>query len=243
MSHPISNLRFLELSLYSEDVLHDLNFFQELGFQSIQTNDIWDYPYAVISDGRQYIGIHQKENFEQISPITRFSFAHENIEETHRQIHDNNQTLIFSDLDSDDKIQHTLFRAPSGLGTHILAARPFSPLSNPKESALGYFRAYLIPHTKLNDSYVFWEQLGLLVTEDKMHGIHISNKDFNAILGEFSDLEQPALLFEHPEPNSIFPTLARHGISVNMPESGLPMNGVFSIKTPLGVELIVRQES
>jgi len=89
----------------------------------------------------------------------------------------------------------------------------------------------------------FSELLGLLVTEDKNHGVHVSNKDFNAIFGEFKDLEQPALLFEHSDPESIFPTLARYGIAVNMPDSGLPMNGIFSIKTPLGVELIVRQES
>ena len=242
MSKVISNLRFLELSIACDDVLHSLSFFQELGFHTIDTNDIWDYPYVVISDGRCSIGLHQKENFDLISPITRFAFAHNDVALVQREMLDQDHQITYSDLDSDDIIQNTLFTAPSGVGAHILAARPFSPLSQPQESVLGYFRSYLVPHGKNGQSLSFWEHLGLLVTEDKEHGVHISTTEFNAVLAEF-DFAQPALIFEHQDPESIFPHLARFGVAISMPETGLPMDGVFSIKTPQGIDLIVRKEN
>jgi len=243
LANIIRNLRFLELSIACDDVLHSLTFFQELGFQAIETNDIWDYPYVVISDGRCYLGLHQKEHFEQISPITRFAFAHNEVEDVIRALADEPHHLAFYDLDSDDKVQHCLFQAPSGFGTHIIAARPFSPLSIPKKSELGYFRAFLLPHNDAKSSTGYWEKLGLLLMEDEENVIHISTTDMHVIAGSFPSLKEPALLFEHEDPESIFPHLARFGIAVDMPENGLPMDGFFCIKTPQGIDLIVRKES
>jgi len=192
--------------------------------------------------GWRKLGLHQKENFDAISAVTRFTFAHNDVASTQRLMLDNNYHLLLGDLDNDDHVQHCLFASPSQLGCHILAARPFSPLSETSESKLGYFRTYLVPNSQATDSIRFWENLGQLVIEDELHGIHVSSQNFNALIGKFQDLSQPALLFEHPDPESIFPLLARFGIAINMPDSGLPMGSHFSVRTADGIELIIKSE-
>jgi len=244
MSHPINNLRFLELSIACDEVLPCMGLFQQLGFQSLPTNEIWDYPYAVMSDGRCFIGLHDKAHFEKISENSRFSFACEDISNAQRFLNDKSHYLAYSDLDSDDTAQNALFISPSGIGAHFIAARPFSPPSEKTDSTLGYFRGYLFPKSHEEESLSFWEDIGLLAMHDEdSKYIQLSTNNFNAVVSDFDQLKELALLFEHPEPESIFPHLARYGMGINMPENGLAMNGVFSITAPNGIELIVKKES
>src|SRR5689334_17070358 len=52
--------RFLEISVHAPDVLASLSFYESLGFQQVQVNETWSYPYAVITDGRLTLGLHQQ---------------------------------------------------------------------------------------------------------------------------------------------------------------------------------------
>jgi len=87
---PISNLRFLEYSIACENVLHSLEFFQSLGFSALATNDIRSYPYAVVTDGRCFLGLHEKNHFNELSMQPRFSFVHDEISPIVRYLNDNN---------------------------------------------------------------------------------------------------------------------------------------------------------
>ena len=53
--------RFLEISVHAPDVLASLAFYEELGFSQVTTGEAWPYPYAVVTDGRLGIGLHQHE--------------------------------------------------------------------------------------------------------------------------------------------------------------------------------------
>ena len=53
--------RFLEISVHAPNVLESLEFYQKLGFTQAQVGEAWAHPYAVVSDGRLFIGLHQYE--------------------------------------------------------------------------------------------------------------------------------------------------------------------------------------
>ena len=53
--------RFLEISVQAPQVLESLAFYERLGFTQVTTGEAWSYPYAVVTDGRLAIGLHQHE--------------------------------------------------------------------------------------------------------------------------------------------------------------------------------------
>ena len=50
--------RFLEISIYTPAIQESLEFYESLGFQQASVSETWPYPYAVVSDGRLFIGLH-----------------------------------------------------------------------------------------------------------------------------------------------------------------------------------------
>jgi hypothetical protein len=71
--------RFLEISVHAPDVLASLAFYERLGFTQVTTGEAWSYPYAVVTDGRLAIGLHQQELPQ--SPLLAFVLP-----ELHRQL-------------------------------------------------------------------------------------------------------------------------------------------------------------
>ncbi len=52
--------RFLELSLATPDIQASLDFYAKLGFSQAEVGDAWAHPYAVVTDGRISLGLHQQ---------------------------------------------------------------------------------------------------------------------------------------------------------------------------------------
>jgi hypothetical protein len=53
--------RFLEVSVHAPDILESLAFYESLGFTQAPVGETWSHPYAVVTDGRLFIGLHQYE--------------------------------------------------------------------------------------------------------------------------------------------------------------------------------------
>ncbi len=51
--------RFLEYSIATPDIRASLEFYAELGFSQAQVGEAWPHPYAVVTDGRICLGLHQ----------------------------------------------------------------------------------------------------------------------------------------------------------------------------------------
>ncbi len=51
--------RFLEASLATPDIQASLDFYVKLGFSQAEVGDAWPHPYAVVTDGRICLGLHQ----------------------------------------------------------------------------------------------------------------------------------------------------------------------------------------
>ena len=60
--------RFLEYSLPTPDIQASLDFYTRLGFSQADVGEAWSHPYAVVTDGRIYLGLHQ----EAVAPALTF---------------------------------------------------------------------------------------------------------------------------------------------------------------------------
>ncbi|MBC7984036.1 MAG: hypothetical protein H7Y02_09285, partial [Candidatus Obscuribacterales bacterium] len=52
--------RFLEISLHTPDIQASLAFYESLGFMQATVGETWSHPYAVVTDGRLFIGLHAR---------------------------------------------------------------------------------------------------------------------------------------------------------------------------------------
>ena len=50
--------RFLEISVYAPEIRDSLAFYESLGFVQAPVGVAFDHPYAVVTDGRLFLGLH-----------------------------------------------------------------------------------------------------------------------------------------------------------------------------------------
>ena len=50
--------KFLEISIHAPDIKASYEFYEGLGFRSVDVGEIWSHPYAVLSDGAIFLGLH-----------------------------------------------------------------------------------------------------------------------------------------------------------------------------------------
>ena len=51
--------KFHEISLETADIAESVAFYERLGFTQVGTNDTWQHPYGVLTDGKLFLGLHQ----------------------------------------------------------------------------------------------------------------------------------------------------------------------------------------
>src|SRR5690242_12094619 len=52
--------RFHEISIETPDIRASVEFYERLGFSQAATGDTWAHPYGVLTDGRVFLGLHQR---------------------------------------------------------------------------------------------------------------------------------------------------------------------------------------
>jgi len=155
--------RFLEISIHAPDVLASLGFYERLGFTQVATGEAWSYPYAVVTDGRLAIGLHQRELPR--SPLLAFVlpelFGHV----------DGLERLGIEILDrrlGSDVFNEVSFETPGGHLLRLLEARTFSPSQRAPgaTSRLGWFEEVALPVDDVKTAEDFWERLGFAPVEE-----------------------------------------------------------------------------
>jgi catechol 2,3-dioxygenase-like lactoylglutathione lyase family enzyme len=152
--------RFHELSLATGDIRASVEFYERLGFTQTATADTYSHPYGVLTDGRLYIGLHERA---APSPILTFvrpgiaarldEFAALGIELTLRQVADE----VFNEIG---------FEGPHGETVRVLEARTFSPAERGagEISLCGDFAQVSLPAGDFERAQAFWEPLGFVAT-------------------------------------------------------------------------------
>jgi len=187
--------RFLEISVHAPDVLASLAFYEQLGFSQVTTGEAWSYPYAVVTDGRLAIGLHQREL--QQSPL--LSFVLPDLYEHLDAIEGLGVEILDRRLGG-DVFNEATFATPGGQLVRLLEARTFSPSDRaPGEtSRLGWFEEFVLPVADVKAAERFWERLGFIPaeeSEDPFPHIGLTSDSFDVALVSEGTLARPALMF------------------------------------------------
>jgi hypothetical protein len=153
---------FHELSVAVGEVRSAVEFYERLGFSQATTTDAFTHPYGVLTDGRLFIGLHQRAG---PSPTLTFvrpgiatsvaAFGAAGIQLTRC----NTGEEIFNEL---------AFRDPFGHEVAVLEARTYSPVDRDATelSLCGDFAEVSLPAGDFSVAQAFWEPLGFVATEE-----------------------------------------------------------------------------
>ncbi|MDH4259391.1 MAG: hypothetical protein OEW16_03710 [Gammaproteobacteria bacterium] len=187
--------RFLEISVHAPDVLASLDFYEQLGFAQATTGEAWPYPYAVVTDGRLGIGLHQHE----LSQSPLLSFVLPDLYE-HLDALEKLGLEILNRRLGGDVFNEVTFATPGGQLVRLLEARTYSPSQRaPGEtSRLGWFEEFMLPVADVKAATQFWERLGFVPaeeSEDPFPHVGMTSDSFDVALVGGGALTRPALLF------------------------------------------------
>ena len=152
--------RFHEISLPSEDIRSSIAFYEQLGFVQASTGEAWRHPYAVMTDGRIALGLHQEAAWQP-----SLTYVHEHITRHAATLETRGFELEFAHV-GDDRFNELGLRDPAGQLVRLVEARTYSPAQPPEGGSLcGTFAHFSMPVTDRGRARSFWESLGFVALE------------------------------------------------------------------------------
>ncbi len=206
--------RFLEFAVPAPDIQASLAFYEALGFSQALVGEVWNHPYAVVSDGRALLGLHGAR-IDDITP----TFVHAGLLGWHRELEAQGVRCVEARLDA-DTFNRIELRDPDGGPVLLLEARTYSPPPRAAgTSQLGFFGEYTLSARDLGAARGFWETLGLVEgwTGDAPHRwARLSGSDVNLGLHENPGV-LPGLAFFEADMRWRIDTLRKLGHQVDAP--------------------------
>jgi catechol 2,3-dioxygenase-like lactoylglutathione lyase family enzyme len=206
--------RFLEFSLATPDIQASLDFYLSLGFSAADVGDAWTHPYAVVTDGRICLGLHQRSQ-----PGPALTFVKPDLLKYLGRLEERGIELEFRYL-GNDVFNEVGWFDPSGQLIRLIEARTFSPskrLAN-DTSRCGYFLEIAMPAPDRELAKAYWEDFGFVgMDEPDEHMPHIScTSDFIDVgLYHPADLRRATLRFEVDDVAGTLAHLADSGVEPN----------------------------
>ena len=189
--------RFLEVSVHAPDIPASLAFYESLGFVQAVVGDTWNHAYAVLTDGRLFLGLHAREFDAPALTWVQPELA------SHAPRLEALGIEFASARLGDDTLHEIAFADPAGQVIRLFEARTFSPpaLRPNHASRLGYFEEFGIPTTDLARSTAFWDALGFVAFDPvraPFAKVVAASSDLN--IGIYNvDLRAPVLAFSDPD--------------------------------------------
>jgi catechol 2,3-dioxygenase-like lactoylglutathione lyase family enzyme len=206
--------RFHEVSLATSDIRASVEFYESLGFSQAPTTDAWSHPYGVLTDGRLFIGLHERRGpspaltFVAPGLAARVSLLERHgIEISSRRIGDE----VFNEIG---------FLDPFGQAVNMVEARTYSPVTrDPTELSLcGYFSEISVPAADFAAAKAFWEPLGFVATDESdspyCHQI-LTSDHLDIAFHRPRTLDVPMLVFRDPDMRARVAQLRELGIRMS----------------------------
>ena len=151
------NIRFLELSVPTEDIRESLEFYKQLGFAELTVTDARPHQYAVVSDGRVAIGLHA-EGFDEPA----LTFVSPNVDRRAFDLLDDGYELDPCRI-GEDAFHEIGLRSPDGHSVRFVEARTYSPLHADlqPQTLLGSIAELSIRCRDFTAAETFWALAGL----------------------------------------------------------------------------------
>jgi catechol 2,3-dioxygenase-like lactoylglutathione lyase family enzyme len=223
---------FLEISLATRDILASLEFYQRLGFVEAPARETWQHPYTVVTDGRLYIGLHQRE---LASPA--LTFALPELRGQLPKLESLGLEFEFCNIEL-HRFNEVGFLDPDGGLVALLEARTYSPLHTGVETLCGYFLEYRLPVRDAAATLKFWEQLGLIaIPADDGQRPQVTWGGINITLEDFAPRARAALVFANAKLDETEALLEMRGLPIQKDTHGL------RVTTPEGLTLLLTAEA
>ncbi|MGH8250917.1 MAG: VOC family protein [Steroidobacteraceae bacterium] len=236
--------RFHEISVHAPDVLASIEFYERLGFVQVTTGEAFPYPYAVVTDGRVAIGLHQRELGQ--SPLLAFVLPELSAELGALE----RIGIVIEDRRlGSDVFNEASFTAGGGQLIRLLEARTYSPSQRaPGEtSRLGWFEEYALPVADLKQAERSWESLGFVPAEEgdePYPHVGMTSDSLNVALLHTGVLARPALVFMEESMPARVAALADAGVEFarRLPAKLDPSRHALLV-APEGTQLLLATES
>ena len=228
---------FHEASIAVDDARASIEFYERLGFSQAPTSDTLTHPYGVLTDGRLFIGLHQRGG---ASPVLTFvrpgiaaclrEFAAAGIELTLCRTGEE----VFNEIGLLD---------PFGHAVAVLEARTYSPVARPDASLCGDFAEVSLPVTDFGAAQGFWEPLGFVaageVSAPYPH-LPLTSDYLDVSFHPPGVCERPMLVFRDPDMRTRIARLRELGLplSATVPGGAEPLGNAL-LESPDGIPLML----
>ena len=231
--------RFLEQSIATPDIRASLDFYGRLGFWAAQVGEAWSHPYAVVTDGRICLGLHQSSTFE-----SSLTFVKSGLLKLIDQLAPLAVEFEFRRL-ANDTFNEIGWPDPSGHLIRVVEARTFSPAArrglNP--SLCGYFTEIALPAPAPAPAKDHWERLGFVGLDEPdalLPHISCTSDSINVGLYDPALVRELTLMFEVEDFDALPTRLEAAGIArgVGSPASLRTARSVL-LTAPEGTALLM----
>lgn len=229
-------LKFLELAIAAPEVLESYQYYQRLGFTPATTADVWSHRYAVLSDGRAALALHQ---LEFSSPAVRF--VQPDLRAHVADLERLGIALESVHLD-DEHFNEANFRDPDGHLVTVLEARTFSSPEPQGASVCGWFEELALPARDLALAQQFWEQLGFVAVgseDEPAPHLALTSDHLDIGLYEPALLAAPALCFSIDDQAAVTAELTARGIAALRPPAALAPERSLLLVAPEGTRMVL----
>jgi len=233
--------RFLELSLGTPDIQASLDFYGRIGFSQAEAGDAWPHPYAVVTDGRIHLGLHQAE-----IPAPSMTFVKPDLLKQLDTLENLGVEFEFRRL-GNDVFNEVGWLDPSSHLIRLVEARTFSPSKRrvTETSHCGYFLEIGLPTPDRERSKAYWEQFGFVGIEemdDQLPHISCTSDTIDVGLYEPAHLRRCTLRFEVDDVGAVLARLSQFGLSPNA-EMSAPLRQLPAaiLIAPEGVQILLTQ--
>ena len=233
---------FHEVSVVADDMRGAVEFYERLGFSQAPTSDTFAHPYGVLTDGRLFIGLHQRAG---PSPVLTFvrpglaaslgAFAAAGIHLTHCRTGEE----VFNEI---------AFTDPFGHNVAVLEARTYSPVarSASETSLCGDFAEVSLPVRDLAAAQSFWEPLGFVASDPPDSScpyLALTSDHIDVSFHLASSCERPMLVFRDSGMRARIARLHELGLPLDAaPKPAQRAPGSALLETPAGMPLMLLEE-
>ncbi|MDB6085030.1 MAG: hypothetical protein JWN43_2911 [Gammaproteobacteria bacterium] len=206
--------RFLEFSIATTDIRASLDFYGKLGFSQAEVGEAWAHPYAVLTDGRICLGLHQRPEFESST-----TFVKPDLLKHLNGFEQLGLEFAFRHLAS-DVFNEIGWLDPSGHLVRLVEARTFSPSKRAISDAslCGYFVEIALPAPNRDTARKHWERFGFVGMDEPdaiLPHVCCTSDTIDIGLYEPVHLREPTLLFEVDDFGETLARLHARGIETS----------------------------
>jgi catechol 2,3-dioxygenase-like lactoylglutathione lyase family enzyme len=210
--------KFLELSLVTQDIRASLDFYVSLGFSEVEVGEAWTHPYAVVTDGRLCLGLHQSDSF-----VPSVTFVRPDLLKHLDGLEQLGLSFEFRHL-AGDVFNEVGWLDPSGHLLRMVEARTFSPGKRKatERSLCGYFSEIGLPTPNREAAKEHWERVGFIGMDEPdapLPHVSCTSDSINIGLYDPAHVREPTLCFEVDDVKGALAKLAAAGVT---PEVRLP---------------------